>query len=228
LKVNPPLRSNISPPSSWCRQGESRWQVDLARFLARLILQPWKWRRYVPPKRRFNGLQGIKSQKIELFRITSVHYCAEHLLRNIYAPVFMCISTMLTYWMRSPKSLNLPRAATLNRARKSLILFPWASWKQNVWCKNGLAPFSLVLWYPEVNSFCLSFITTGLARWTGKRFAKHPSDWGYCRVTFFEITNHRGKMHSSTSCSLWINSSCGVCTFVVPPVVMDLHFEYYY
>jgi hypothetical protein len=40
----------------------SRW------FLARLILRPWRWRRYVSPKRRltFNGLHGVISQKIVL------------------------------------------------------------------------------------------------------------------------------------------------------------------
>jgi hypothetical protein len=38
-------------------------------FLARLILQPWRWRRHVPPKRRltFSRLHSVISQKIELF-----------------------------------------------------------------------------------------------------------------------------------------------------------------
>jgi hypothetical protein len=41
----------------------SRW------FLARLIFRPWRWRRYVPPKRRFtlNGLRGVISQKMALY-----------------------------------------------------------------------------------------------------------------------------------------------------------------
>jgi hypothetical protein len=45
----------------------SRW------FLCRLILRPWRWRRYVPPKRRltFNGLHII-SQKIVRFITTIV------------------------------------------------------------------------------------------------------------------------------------------------------------
>jgi hypothetical protein len=40
-------------------------------FLAFLILRPWKWRLHVSPKSRltFNGLHGVISQKIELFRI---------------------------------------------------------------------------------------------------------------------------------------------------------------
>jgi hypothetical protein len=43
----------------------SRW------FLARLILRPWRWRRYVPPKLRLtlNGLYGVISQKMVLFFI---------------------------------------------------------------------------------------------------------------------------------------------------------------
>jgi hypothetical protein len=49
----------------------SRW------FLARLILRPRRWRRYVPPKRRltFNGLHGVISQKIVLFSSGIVGFC---------------------------------------------------------------------------------------------------------------------------------------------------------
>jgi hypothetical protein len=38
-------------------------------FFARLIFRAWRWRRYVPPKRRltFTGLHGVISQKTELF-----------------------------------------------------------------------------------------------------------------------------------------------------------------
>jgi hypothetical protein len=41
----------------------SRW------FLARLILQPWRWRRHVPPKHMLtlNGLHGDISQETELY-----------------------------------------------------------------------------------------------------------------------------------------------------------------
>jgi hypothetical protein len=39
----------------------------------RLILRPWRWRRYVPPKRRltFNGLYGVISHKMVLFISTA-------------------------------------------------------------------------------------------------------------------------------------------------------------
>jgi hypothetical protein len=38
-------------------------------FLARLILRPWRYRRYVPPKRRltFSGLHDVMSQKTAFF-----------------------------------------------------------------------------------------------------------------------------------------------------------------
>jgi hypothetical protein len=50
---------------------------------ARLIIQPWKWRRYIPPKRRLtlNGLHGVISQKMVLFITTAVR--TSNLLRLI-------------------------------------------------------------------------------------------------------------------------------------------------
>jgi hypothetical protein len=44
-------------------------------LLARLILQPWRWRRQVPPKRQlnFNGPYSVMSQKTELFTKYTVH-----------------------------------------------------------------------------------------------------------------------------------------------------------
>jgi hypothetical protein len=59
-------------------------------FLARLILLPWRWRRYVPPKRRltFNGLHCVISQKIALFITTTVRTSNPtstcHLLSRLY------------------------------------------------------------------------------------------------------------------------------------------------
>jgi hypothetical protein len=45
-----------------------------AGFLLRLFFRPWRWRRYVPPKRRLtlNGLHGVISQKMALFITTAV------------------------------------------------------------------------------------------------------------------------------------------------------------
>jgi hypothetical protein len=39
-------------------------------FLAQLIFRPWRWRRYVPPKRwlTLNGLNGVIFQKMVLFK----------------------------------------------------------------------------------------------------------------------------------------------------------------
>jgi hypothetical protein len=43
-------------------------------FLLNLFLRPWRWRRYVPPKRRLkpNGLHGGISQKMIIFITTAV------------------------------------------------------------------------------------------------------------------------------------------------------------
>jgi hypothetical protein len=42
--------------------------------LLNLFLRPWRWRRYVPPKRRLtlNGLHNVISQKLLLFITTAV------------------------------------------------------------------------------------------------------------------------------------------------------------
>jgi hypothetical protein len=44
-------------------QRESRWKAEL-------FLPPWRWRWYVPPKRRltFNGLDGVMSKNIVVFK----------------------------------------------------------------------------------------------------------------------------------------------------------------
>jgi hypothetical protein len=64
LKVNPHFEAK-------CRlhlQGLSRW------FPALLILLLWRWRRYYPPKHRWNfsGLHGVTCQKLELFITTAM------------------------------------------------------------------------------------------------------------------------------------------------------------
>jgi hypothetical protein len=62
-----------------CRnqQASRREQLDtclLAGFFMNIFLRPWRWRRYVPPKRRFtlNRLHGVTSQKMMLFITTAV------------------------------------------------------------------------------------------------------------------------------------------------------------
>jgi hypothetical protein len=39
-------------------------------FLAQLNFRPWRWRQYIPPKRRLtlNGLHGVISQEMVLFK----------------------------------------------------------------------------------------------------------------------------------------------------------------
>jgi hypothetical protein len=50
-------------------QHEVGSKLCFAWFLVRLILRPWRWRWYIPPKRwlTFNNLHGIISQKTVLF-----------------------------------------------------------------------------------------------------------------------------------------------------------------
>jgi hypothetical protein len=54
------------------------WQLNQKAsscwFLLELFLRPWRWRRYVPPKRRLqlNRLHGVTSQKMLLFITTAV------------------------------------------------------------------------------------------------------------------------------------------------------------
>jgi hypothetical protein len=54
----------------WESQRESRWLTLVPR--SRIFL-PWRWRRNVPPKRRFTqDLHGTTSQKAAFFIVTAV------------------------------------------------------------------------------------------------------------------------------------------------------------
>jgi hypothetical protein len=54
-------------------QQVSRWLLT-SWFLLELFLRPWRWRRYVPPKRRLqlNRIHGVTSQKMILFITTAM------------------------------------------------------------------------------------------------------------------------------------------------------------
>jgi hypothetical protein len=58
----------------WANQRASRWLGGLLAGLWNLFLRPWRWRRYVPPKRRLklNRLHSVISQKIILFTISLI------------------------------------------------------------------------------------------------------------------------------------------------------------
>jgi hypothetical protein len=50
------------------------WKQEESRALARIILRPWRRKRYVPPKSRlaFNELHSVTTQKTVLFITTAV------------------------------------------------------------------------------------------------------------------------------------------------------------
>jgi hypothetical protein len=59
----------------WCwRALPSGIQRRVTCLLLARLIRPWRWRRYVPPKRQltFNGLHGVISQKIALFITAAV------------------------------------------------------------------------------------------------------------------------------------------------------------
>jgi hypothetical protein len=57
-----------------CKQVGSACHLPSCWYLARLILRPWRWRRYVPSKRlsTVNGLHFVTSQMTKLFITTAV------------------------------------------------------------------------------------------------------------------------------------------------------------
>jgi hypothetical protein len=63
------MKSSIFWDITPCSPQSSAFHLLSRWFHAGLILLPWRWRWYVPPKRRltFNGLHGVISQKILLF-----------------------------------------------------------------------------------------------------------------------------------------------------------------
>jgi hypothetical protein len=61
---------------NWCFGGTYR-PLLACWFLLNLFLRPWRWRRYVPPKRRLklDGLHGVISQKMILFVCHNIKFC---------------------------------------------------------------------------------------------------------------------------------------------------------
>jgi hypothetical protein len=72
-------------------------------FLAWFILQPWRWRRHVPPKLRltFNGLQGVVFQKIELLTASSVRTTIPPYILNrlFFVMSFLNVISGENYWI---------------------------------------------------------------------------------------------------------------------------------
>jgi hypothetical protein len=76
--------------------------LPLACSLLWTILRPWRWRRYVPPKRRVQlyGLHGVISRKMILFKTTAAKTSNPTRLYIIFAlstPTILSITESLLY-----------------------------------------------------------------------------------------------------------------------------------
>jgi hypothetical protein len=72
----------------------------------------WRWRRYVPPKRRLkpNRLHGIISQKMILFITTAVKTSNPTIIKHVYQNVTLLLSGTAynLYTQRVPKVIEFP------------------------------------------------------------------------------------------------------------------------
>jgi hypothetical protein len=104
--------------------------------LLNIFLRPWRWRRYVPPKRRLklNGLHGAISQKMILFITTAVKTSNPTKSDIVDMPV------LLIQWMRLPSS-SVNEFIVIYYTNQNLISSPavlnnyntisteWSSWQ---------------------------------------------------------------------------------------------------
>jgi hypothetical protein len=107
------FRRNISTLSSGSKNKLSKkpaWkQVNLVGgFLLNLFFRPWRWRWYVPPKRRLtlNGLHGVISQKMVLFITTGVKTSNPILFTcsDESSLLIICYVSYLVFGLSEPRS----------------------------------------------------------------------------------------------------------------------------
>jgi hypothetical protein len=68
------------------------WATCSRCFIARVFLIPWRWRRYVPPKRRLTKyLHGAKSQKTAFFMVIAMK------TSNLTSDMFANIRLLVTF-----------------------------------------------------------------------------------------------------------------------------------
>jgi hypothetical protein len=122
----PTFRRNISPSSSGSNKPSRLCHLLSPWYHSRLILWPWRWRRYVPPKRRltFSELHGVISQK-PLQHICTI-YCNEIItpLRNEF----------LETDLASELELEVKAHKTHTILKKSSVIWditPWSPLKVN-------------------------------------------------------------------------------------------------
>jgi hypothetical protein len=95
-----------SPLSLNRRFGGNRFSKPASKHLLNLFLRPWRWRRYVPPKRRLklNGLHSIISQMILFwhpFVHTVMYLLFPKFLSNAYFIMNVIYFTSFAHWMWS-------------------------------------------------------------------------------------------------------------------------------
>jgi hypothetical protein len=111
-------------------------------FFASPTLQPWRWRRYVLPRRllTFNGLHCVMSQKVKLFTSTAV---------RISNPTSMTMRHALeqpTLQKKSPHVLNeIYRRSLLGSITylylQMVLMLIWRTLKDGVYPQNHLILF---------------------------------------------------------------------------------------
>jgi hypothetical protein len=89
----------------WLSTDYTAFHLLACWFLLNLFILPWRWRRYVPPKRlsKLNGLHGVISQKMIHFTIHLVHIIRSSVLltelnfNRIFILVYKRVIYVITY-----------------------------------------------------------------------------------------------------------------------------------
>jgi hypothetical protein len=104
---------DMTPCSLLCSSRLARWfdRCLTPAYLLKLFLQPWRWRRYVSPKRllQLNRLHGVTSQKmilfINLFLISSLNTIFMMFMSSVFLSCFL-LSCVPSIFFTSVDSLN--------------------------------------------------------------------------------------------------------------------------
>jgi hypothetical protein len=145
---------------------------------ARLILPPWRWRRYVPPKRRltFNGLHGVISQKV--VSTLHLHVCTD---RDAVFPVrqeadlYTLFSSALYF-----KGTNVPTSISTqvspNTSLKHHHLHQLVQWRPVI-CYQRFGGTFCLHHYGMKTSDITTFISYPVAVGIAQSVQRWPTGW---------------------------------------------------